>query len=633
MSEKKSRMTLREAFDATRRGYSILWKAMPEFFPASLAKNALTALSPYLPLYFTARLVNAVAGGGGGGEAWPLLAALLLSTALMGAARAAASCRANVIEEARSIPVRLRLLMEKLLDMDFQDVDDSKTKDLLNQIMENEQWASWGLVKLQYRFNELAEAVLRILGALALSVSLFTLPVPQGSPLAALNSPWCLPAMLALMGAAVVLSALCYSRAQAFWSAMDGSFFNRAFEALNCHAHFNRSASADIRVYAQDRFLFQKADDPALDGFGPNSAIGRASWGPRGLLMAASVGITRIYSGAVYLFAGLKALGGAFGVGSIAQYVGALAGLSNGAANLLSVLSDLRENAPYLLPLFQLLDMPNRMYQGSLTTEKRSDRNYEIEFRDVGFQYPNTDAWALRHVSMKFKVGGRLAVVGENGSGKTTFIKLLCRLYDPTEGVILLNGIDIRKYRYDDYLALFSVVFQDFKLLSQPLGKNVAASEDYDRARAEDCLRRAGFGERLDQLPQGLDTWLYRDFDEGGVEVSGGEAQKIALARVLYQDAPFIVLDEPTAALDPEAEAEIYTKFNDIVGDKTAIYISHRLSSCRFCGEIAVFDGGRVVQQGAHAGLVEAPGKYRSLWEAQARYYERRRQAMEADME
>ena len=633
MSEKKSRMTLREAFDATRRGYSILWKAMPEFFPASLAKNALTALSPYIPLYFTARLVNAVAGGGGGGEVWPLLAALLLSTALMGAAQAAASCRANVIDEARSIPARLRLMMEKLLDLDFQDADDPKTKDLLNQIMENEQWASWGLVKLQYRFDELAEAVLRILGALALSASLFTLPVPQGSPLAVLNSPWCLTAMLALMGAAVGLSALCHSRAQAFWSTMDGSFFNRAFNALCAHAQFNRSASADIRVYAQDRFLFQKADDPALDGFGPNSAIGRASRGPRGLLMAASVGITRAYSGAVYLFAGLKALGGAFGVGSIAQYVGALAGLSNGAANLLSVLADLRENAEFLLPFFQLLDMPNRMYQGSLTTEKRSDRNYEIEFQDVGFQYPNTDAWALRHVSMKFKVGQRLAVVGENGSGKTTFIKLLCRLYDPTEGVILLNGIDIRKYRYDDYLALFSVVFQDFRLLSQPLGKNVAAAEEYDRQRAEQCLIKAGFGERLASLPKGLDTCLYRNFDEDGVEISGGEAQKIALARVLYQDAPFIVLDEPTAALDPEAEAEIYTKFNDIVEDKTAVYISHRLSSCRFCGEIAVFDGGRVVQQGAHDDLVEAPGKYRSLWEAQAQYYKKRRLAREADLE
>ena len=219
----------------------------------------------------------------------------------------------------------------------------------------------------------------------------------------------------------------------------------------------------------------------------------------------------------------------------------------------------------------------------------------------------------------------RLAVVGENGSGKTTFIKLLCRLYDPTEGEILLNGIDIRKYRYDNYLALFSVVFQDFRLLAQPLGQNVAASVDYDRERAKECLERAGFGRRLAELPKGLDTCLYRDFEDDGVEVSGGEAQKIALARVLYQDAPFIVLDEPTAALDPEAEAEVYTKFNDIVEDKTAIYISHRLSSCRFCDEIAVFDHGRVVQQGTHDDLLAVRGgKYQALWDAQAQYYQKK---------
>lgn len=267
--------------------------------------------------------------------------------------------------------------------------------------------------------------------------------------------------------------------------------------------------------------------------------------------------------------------------------------------------------------------VPNSTYQGSLTTEKRSDRKYEIEFKDVSFRYPGTSTWALRHVSMKFDVGGRLAVVGENGSGKTTFIKLLCRLYDPDEGEIRLNGIDIRKYRYDNYLALFSVVFQDFQLLAQPLGANVAAAEDYDRERAARCLEKAGFGARLAELLNGLDTCLYRDFEEDGVEISGGEAQKIALARVLYQDAPFIVLDEPTAALDPEAEAEVYTKFNDIVEDKTAIYISHRLSSCRFCDQIAVFDGGQVVQQGSHDQLIREEGKYQSLWNAQAQYYQK----------
>ena len=225
-------------------------------------------------------------------------------------------------------------------------------------------------------------------------------------------------------------------------------------------------------------------------------------------------------------------------------------------------------------------------------------------------------------MSIKFRIGERLAVVGLNGSGKTTFIKLLCRLYDPTEGEILLNGINIKKYDYNEYMSIFSVVFQDFKLFSFSLGQNVAASVKYDSARVKDCLEKAGFGARLQEMPEGLDTCLYKDFEENGVEISGGEAQKIALARALYKDAPFIVLDEPTAALDPIAEAEVYSNFNKIVGDKTAIYISHPLSSCRFCDEIVVFDNGQIVQQGSHDKLVaDENGKYYALWYAQAQYY------------
>ena len=171
-------------------------------------------------------------------------------------------------------------------------------------------------------------------------------------------------------------------------------------------------------------------------------------------------------------------------------------------------------------------------------------------------------------------------------------------------------------------MNLFSVVFQDFQLLSQPLGANVAGSEEYDMERVTKSLIDAGLGERLAALPEGLDTQLYKDFGENGVEVSGGEAQKIAIARALYKNAPFIILDEPTAALDPMAEAEIYSKFNDISGDKTAIYISHRLSSCKFCDEIAVFHEGAVIQKGTHEQLVtDEQGKYYELWNAQAQYY------------
>jgi ATP-binding cassette subfamily B protein len=225
-------------------------------------------------------------------------------------------------------------------------------------------------------------------------------------------------------------------------------------------------------------------------------------------------------------------------------------------------------------------------------------------------------------------------VVGMNGSGKTTMIKLLTRLYDPSEGTITLNGIDIKKYDYDEYIRIFAVVFQDFKLPALPLGQNVAAGFDYDPDRVHRALVETGFGTRpgeresgheggrLAELPRGLDTPLYKDYDEEGVSISGGEAQKIALARAIYRDAPFVILDEPTAALDPLAEYEIYSHFDSIVGGKTAVYISHRLSSCRFCHNIAVFHEGRLVQQGSHETLVaEEGGKYVELWNAQAQHY------------
>ena len=323
----------------------------------------------------------------------------------------------------------------------------------------------------------------------------------------------------------------------------------------------------------------------------------------------------------------LKALFGAFGVGSIIQYAGSLLQLSEGVSQVMGEFAFLDANTRALAEYFAFLDLPNVKYQGTLPVEKRAfcdsgDNEYEIEFRNVSFRYPSAEKDALRNVSMKLRIGERLAVVGMNGSGKTTFIKLLCRLYDPTEGEILLNGVDIKKYNYDEYMSIFSVVFQDFKLFSFSLAQNVAASVNYDRNKVEQCLGEAGFGERLRRLPEGVDTCLYRDFDERGVEISGGEAQKIALARALYKDAPFIVLDEPTAALDPVAEAEVYSKFNEIVRDKTAIYISHRLSSCRFCDDIIVFDDGQIVQRGSHDALVaDESGKYRELWYAQAQYY------------
>ena len=212
-------------------------------------------------------------------------------------------------------------------------------------------------------------------------------------------------------------------------------------------------------------------------------------------------------------------------------------------------------------------------------------------------------------------------MVGRNGSGKTTFIKLMCRLYDVTDGEILINGENIQAYTKESITALYSVVFQDFKIFSVPLRDTVCAGSDFDRDKLYTCLENANIKERVECLPHQENTYLYKDLNKGGVEISGGEAQKLALARALYKDAPVVVLDEPTAALDPIAENEIYSRFNSFVQSKTAIYISHRLSSCVFCDTIAVFDHARLVESGAHTALLAADGQYAALWNAQAKYY------------
>ncbi len=379
----------------------------------------------------------------------------------------------------------------------------------------------------------------------------------------------------------------------------------------------NRSRALDIRTYRQD-IISKKYLVKSL-GLADRAKITLA---PMRLFNSASTAVSHIFTAIIYIFVCLKAWGGAFGVGSVTQYIGAVTAMSGGVSELLRFFGNMHNNAPFLKTVFEFLDTPNAMRQGNLTTKQQSDGKYEIEFRNVSFKYPSSEEYVLKNLSLKFNTGQRLAVVGQNGSGKTTFIKLLCRLYDSTEGEIYLNGIDIRKYDYQQYMDVFSVVFQDFKLLSYGLGQNVSAAADYDAVRVEDCLGKGGFGERILTLPKGLDTCLYKDFEEEGVDISGGEAQKIALARALYKDAPFVILDEPTASLDPVAEFEVYSKMNEIVGDKTAVFISHRLSSCRFCNDIAVFHEGRLIQRGSHDDLVaDESGKYYELWNAQAQYY------------
>ncbi len=618
------KMNFKEAFKLHTRAIKMIKSESPHLILMNRIRGFLKAALPYGDVYLSARIVSELAGDRDSKRLMLLVVIALIWNLVL------SSVCAVIEGKDQSFGYLLwfvqdKFLSDKMMDMDFCHLDKQSTHDRVAQIRQNMNWAAWGIYRAYESEKGLASSAFGILGVIVLTVSLFIKKTPvEAGKLTVLNAPYMTVIVIAVYLFTVYLASKCGNLVSAGSAALSAGARegNRFWNLFSFYAFDNTNQrAADIRMY--DQFNICKAYRVEDKAFGKNGSFANFYKGKGGALLIAQQALLAVFTGMVYLYVCLKAYGGAFDIGYIAQYVGALTAFSGQMILLFEGVSDVRLNGNFLQTLYEHMDLPDEMYQGSLTTEKRNDCKYEIEFRNVSFKYPDSDIWALRHLSVKFKVGQKLAVVGQNGSGKTTFIKLLCRLYDPTEGQILLNGIDIRKYAYKEYMDIFSVVFQDFELLAAPLGENVAASKKYDREKVKAALDQAGFAERLETMEKGLDTCLYKEFEEDGVEVSGGEAQKIAIARALYKDAAFVILDEPTAALDPLAEAEVYEKFNEMVGNRTAVYISHRLSSCKFCDDILVFEEGAVVQHGSHEALLDdKDGKYSELWNAQAKYYQ-----------
>lgn len=600
------------------KGYKEAYSFEPKMIIISIVQGIFQAIMPFVSLFFTSWILNILFVNPSFEELTPVIAVTLVITFF-------ASLLANGLEHYRVALIyqardkKEMKINNKVIFMDYELIEKSEVHEMRSYLAMSELSGGQGLFYIFNNTKTLINMLCSMLISLGFVLTLFIAEIPSDNPLSYLNSYWFLTGFIIGYIIYFMYASKVYERAVDALNDMleKASLINNTFGFIMSQL-MDYQSGKEIRLYNQQKIYSSVIDDTSKV---TSEALTKMQNEENKGTVKLQIFI-HLFLGLGFLYSALKAIGGAILPGSIVIYTGAVSNFVQSFPEFVSEFSQLYNNNKVLKKYFEFLDLKSVKHEGTLPVEKRVDNEYEFEVRNVSFKYPGTEEYVLKNINLKLTIGEKMAIVGMNGSGKTTFIKLLSRLYDPTEGEILLNGIDIRKYDYDDYLRLFSVVFQDFGLYSFNLGQNVAASTEYDEERVMSAIKDAGFYERYKKFPQGLNTYLYQNFEKDGVEISGGEAQKIAMARAIYKDAPIVILDEPTAALDPIAEFEIYSQFDKIVGQKTALFISHRLSSCRFCDEIVVFDEGRIVQRGTHNELVRKTNeKYYELWNAQAQYY------------
>lgn len=583
--------------------------------PTSVIVALVTAVMPFINIWFTSKIIDLLDGGADMkdlalyiGLAVGINAVLFFINYFLG--------DMQFVYRSLMYNKELRRISSRLFSVEYQRLENSEFKELVHKHSEAQDRVFSSFVQLTWMMRDFISGAFMLIISIVIIFPLFKIGFKTTG-----NSFFERPVfLLAIFGAiavmAVVILIVAVRMNKAWFKASDEySRLDRIFYYfLNMFSDYN--TGKEIRIYKEQDLIEHTATDRLLtDGerILKKASMNTAKQSSFVAVLGALVGF------GIYLFIGVKGLYGLFGIGSLVLYCGAFMQIIGGIMKMAVTFGKTAEMVPLVNYYFKIVNTEDEMTYG----EKELDLSgsFEIEFKNVFFKYPGAESYALQNVNLKIKNGRHLAVVGRNGSGKTTFIKLMCRLYDVTDGEILINGVNIKDYTRDSIVKLYSVVFQDFKIFSVSLKDNVCANADFNSHRLYACLENANIRDRAERLPNKENTYLYKDLDKSGVEISGGEAQKLALARALYKDAPIVVLDEPTAALDPIAENEIYSRFNTFVQNKTAIYISHRLSSCAFCDEIAVFDKSRLVESGTHQELLAAEGKYARLWNAQAKYY------------
>ncbi|MDU7548311.1 ABC transporter ATP-binding protein [Clostridium perfringens] len=493
----------------------------------------------------------------------------------------------------------ITMISDKIMKMDFKNTEDpevlNKIKSVMNAVMSNNTGVEGVYHTLLGLFGRLTAFVGYI------SIVLFL-------------SPWILLFLIinVLISYALTMRVKKYEYSQKEKAADKDRRTFYVFDTMYDFAY-----GKDIRIYDLKNILidkFKKFRGERID-------ISKDVQGKQLKVKIVDVILLVIRECVVYGYLIYNVLFTGMGIGDFTMYFSTINGFGDWMKGILDDLANIKAQNMYLDDMREFLEIKSENKEK--TRDIPIDSSYEIEFKNVSFKYPKTDKYIYKNLSLKIKKGQRLAIVGINGAGKTTFVKLLCRLYEPTSGEILINGVNIKDFSKEEYYKILSVVFQDIKTFAFTVAENVSLEnlEDVDREKVLHCIEKAGVGDKINSLKKGIDTSLLKILDREGIELSGGENQKLALARALYKNGKIVILDEPTSALDAVAEYNIYKGFDELIGDKTAIYISHRLASTKFCDVIAFFENGEIVEYGTHEELLKKNGKYSDMFNIQAQYY------------
>lgn len=605
-------MKMKERFHAICRFLTMVSQGNHRVLFWLLGSAFAAATLPYLSLFFSARILNLLLAKSYRACLYTVVVFLLTQ---YGLGLFEKICRQYLDGQKELCLARTeQKITAKALELEFEKFEKTETMDAIRRTNVSSM-GSGNVGDQLIVIHTLITSLLSVLYALFFLLRLFLLPDSSRNNF--FTSSFSMLALLLLCGVQLALSSRINRRStQKKIELNQGNDHSNSVANYLVNVMLEERRADDIRIGHLDHFLdvqFGKAMEHFLPMYLDFARFSAITDGKNALLSLLS-------NFAAYLVIGARALYGVLPIGDVLLYAGSVTRAMSDLQTFLATGSEFDYINSYLSTYEDFIAQPSMAYDGTLPIEKRDDGQYEFAFHDVSFSYPGTNIPVLEHVTLFFAVGEKTALVGRNGAGKTTLIKLLCRLYEPTSGYITLNGIDIRKYSYKEYTQAFSVVFQDFHLFSLPLDENIAAGTEIDEAALQSSLAKVGLTGRVQQLPQGVRTRLYNN-NGSGVDLSGGEAQRTAIARALYKDAPFVILDEPTAALDPIAEAEIYKQFSQMTAGKTAVYISHRMSSCKFCDRIIVLDHGRIAEDGTHDTLLANHGIYANLYETQAQYY------------